>query len=144
MSSTVIPALRYRDAPAAIDFLVNAFGFTAQMVVEGDDGFIEHAQLVHGSGMVMLGSDRDDEFGQLVQSGATSSSSLYVIVADVAAHASQSRAAAAEILMEPAEQDYGGSSYTARDPDCRRMVRIGPFSARHTIACLAQTPSNHP
>ncbi len=41
MPSTVIPALRYADAPAAIRFLVDAFGFTAHMVVEGDAGIIE-------------------------------------------------------------------------------------------------------
>lgn len=117
MSSTIIPALRYQDAPAAIDFLVNAFGFEAQLVVEGDDGTIEHAQLVHGTGMVMLGSDRDNDFGELVRSGAASSISVYVIVADVAGHAAQAKAAGAEILMEPEEQDYGGSNYTARDPE---------------------------
>lgn len=63
MSSTVIPALRYADAPAAIDFLVNVFGFEAQLVVNGDDGTVEHAQLVHDTGMAMLGSAREDESG---------------------------------------------------------------------------------
>ena len=117
MSSTVIPALRYNNAPAAIEFLVNAFGFTAQMVVEGENGIIEHAQLVHGTGMVMLGSDRDNAFGEHVHSDAGSSISLYVIVDDVEAHADRARTAGAEIVMEPEEQDYGGSNYAAKDPE---------------------------
>lgn len=117
MSSTVIPALRYSDAPAAITFMVEAFGFTAEMVVEADDGTIEHAQLIHGSGMVMLGSDRNDEFGRLVGSDGRSSTSIYVIVDDVAAHAERARSAGAEIVSEPEAQDYGGSNYTVRDPE---------------------------
>ena len=59
--SSVIPTLRYRNARAAIDFLVAAFGFQARMVVEGEGDAIDHAQLVLGTGMIMLGSHRDDE-----------------------------------------------------------------------------------
>ena len=32
-TSTVIPAMRYRDAPAAIDWLGRAFGFEKHLVV---------------------------------------------------------------------------------------------------------------
>lgn len=118
ISSTVIPTLRYADAPAAIRFLVEAFGFDARMVVQGDDGTVEHAQLVHGTGMVMLGSDRDGGgYGEHVAAAGTASIGLYVIVDDVAAHAAQARAAGAEIVMEPESQDYGGSSYVAKDPE---------------------------
>jgi uncharacterized glyoxalase superfamily protein PhnB len=117
MAATVIPALRYVDAPAAIDFLVEAFGFEARMVVEGETGSIEHAQLVHGSGMIMLGSDRDDEFGRLIGSDGGTSISIYVIVDDVSAHAEVARSAGAEIVSEPVAQDYGGSNYTVRDPE---------------------------
>lgn len=117
MSSTVIPALRYADAQAAIEFLKAAFGFEVAMVVEGEGGIIEHAQLVHGTGMVMLGSDRDDEFGAVVHSSGRSATSIYVVVDDVKAHVAQARAAGADIITEPEEQDYGGSSYVVRDPE---------------------------
>ncbi len=117
MSATIIPTLRYEDAPAAIDFLVAAFGFTPQMVVAGDGGTIEHAQLVHGTGMIMLGSDRDNPYGELVESAGTSSVGLYVIVDDASAHAARAEAAGAEIVMRPEEQDYGGLLYTAKDPE---------------------------
>ena len=37
-TATVIPCLRYRDAPAAIEWLCRAFGFEAQLVVPGTGG----------------------------------------------------------------------------------------------------------
>lgn len=118
MSSTVIPGFRYRNAKAAIDFLVDAFGFEVRLLVEGEGDLIEHAQLVHGAGMVMVGSARDDEYARLTGLDVDASRSAvapYVIVDNVAAHAGRARRAGAEILIEPAEQDYGGSNYTARD-----------------------------
>ncbi len=48
--STVIPGLRYRDAPAAIEWLVKIFGFEKHLVVTNPDGSIAHAQLRLGSG----------------------------------------------------------------------------------------------
>ena len=97
---------------------MDAFDFEVRLVVEGEGDLIEHAQLVHGTGMVMIGSTRDDEYARLIGLDVDSSRSavaLYVIVDDVAAHCERARKAGAEILIEPAEQDYGGSSYTARD-----------------------------
>jgi len=52
--ATVIPCLRYRDAPAAIEWLCRAFGFEKHLVVPNQDGTIAHAQLSFGAGMVML------------------------------------------------------------------------------------------
>lgn len=115
VSSSVIPTLRYRDAPAAIDFLAKAFGFEPRMVVDGEEEIVEHAQLVLGTGMVMLGSQRDDAYGRLIDGSAVTS--VYVVVEDVEGHAARARAAGAEIVSEPEAQDYGGSSYTARDPE---------------------------
>ena len=54
---SIIPGLRYADAPAAIEWLCEAFGFEATLVVPGEEeGAIAHAQLVLGNGMIMLGS----------------------------------------------------------------------------------------
>ena len=63
-NARIIPALRYKDAAAAIDWLCQAFGFEKHLVVEGDHQVIQHAQLVLGNSMVMLGSARDDEYGR--------------------------------------------------------------------------------
>ena len=102
---------------AAIEFLCDAFGFE-RMVVFADEGVVEHAQLVHGTGMVMIGSDRDDAFGSQITTAAESdrpTGAIYVIVDDVAAHAERARAAGATITMEPESQDYGGSNYSCTD-----------------------------
>jgi hypothetical protein len=65
--ATVIPCLRYRDAPAAIEWLCRAFGFEKQLVVPNRDGTIAHAQLRFGNGMIMLGSVLDSDFGRLMR-----------------------------------------------------------------------------
>src|SRR2546426_12275674 len=67
--ATVIPSLRYRNAPAAIEWLCSAFGFERHAVYPNPDGTIAHAQLSFGNGMVMLGSvsGKDSEWGRLIR-----------------------------------------------------------------------------
>jgi uncharacterized glyoxalase superfamily protein PhnB len=60
--STVIPCLRYRNAPAAIEWLCQAFGFEKHLVVPGEGETIAHAELSFGNGMIMLGSVKESEF----------------------------------------------------------------------------------
>ena len=120
MASTIIPTLRYADATAMLGWLCDAFGFTRHLVVEDGAGGIAHAQLTLGSGMVMLGSNRDTEFGRLQSIPATlggTTQSPYVIVADVDAVCARARAAGAEIVMEPRDEDYGGRGFSCRDPE---------------------------
>ena len=120
MPSSVIPSFRYDDAPRMIDFLCAAFGFERNLVVPDGDGGIAHAQLTLGDGMVMLGSAREDDFGALVvtaEAAGALTSSPYVVVPDVDAHCARARAAGADIVMAPADQDYGGRLYAARDPE---------------------------
>lgn len=116
----IIPSLRYEDAPAAIDWLCDAFGFERQLVVPGEDGRIAHAQLTFGNSMIMLGSALDDEFGRLQKTpaavGGIETQSPYVIVPDADAHYAQARAKGAEIVYEISDQDYGGRGYSCRDP----------------------------
>lgn len=120
-TATIIPTLRYRDAPAAIDWLCEAFGFEKHLVVPDEAGGIAHAQLVFGNGMVMLGSARDDDFGRLqaplAEPGGPVPQSPYVIVRDVDAHHARAAAAGAQIVLPPEDQDYGGRLYCCRDPE---------------------------
>lgn len=117
----VIPALRYRDAPAAIDWLCRAFGFEPHLVVPGDNGTIAHAQLAFGNGMVMLGSARDDTLGRhmsLPQAlGGAGTHCVYVVVADADAHYARAKAAGATIAFEIKDEDHGGRSYGCTDPE---------------------------
>jgi uncharacterized glyoxalase superfamily protein PhnB len=109
------PVLRYKDAHAAIDCLCGAFGFERHAVYEGDNGTVEHAQLAHGSGMVMLSTEPDtDERGWGMHAGQ---GWTYVVVEDADAHYAQAKSAGAEIIRELEDQDYGSRDYTARDPE---------------------------
>jgi uncharacterized glyoxalase superfamily protein PhnB len=113
---TVYPALRYRDAKAAIAFLKDAFGFTEVAVHEGEGGVVHHAELAYGNGMVMLGSAQNDsEFGRAAKD--LGPSSVYVVVQDADVHHARAVAAGAEVVMPLTDQDYGSRDYTARDPE---------------------------
>lgn len=118
---TIIPTLRYNDAVSAIDWLCKAFGFEKHLVVPGEDGSIAHAQLTLGNGMIMLGSARDDAYGQLQQPlrsrDTPVSQSIYIIVSDVNAHHRQAVACGAVIVTPPEDQDYGGRLYSCRDQE---------------------------
>ncbi|MEA2320445.1 MAG: hypothetical protein QOD81_295 [Solirubrobacteraceae bacterium] len=115
---TVFPTLRYADARAAIDFLERAFGFELRMAVDNPDGGVAHAELSHGAGLVMLGS----EHGQTDEAYATvapgpGSGATYVVVDDADAHYDQALAAGADIVIDPYDTDYDSREYTAHDPE---------------------------
>ena len=119
--ATVIPCLRYRDAPAAIEWLCENFGFEKQLVVPNDDGTIAHAQLSFGNGMIMLGSvlKVKTEFGRLIKQpdeiGGAETQSAYVVVSDADAVYACAKAAGAEIVIEIKDEDYGGRGFSCRD-----------------------------
>ena len=113
----IIPALRYRNGAAAIDWLCAAFGFERKMVVPADGGRVAHAELTLGNGMIMLG-DVETEYGRLVaapEKGRPVTQGIYVVVDDADAHYARAKAAGAEIVIDVKTQDYGGRDYTARD-----------------------------
>ena len=119
--ATVIPCLRYRNAPAAIEWLCRAFGFEKHLVVPNQDGTIAHAQLSFGAGMVMLGSVLESEFGRLMKQpdeiGGAETQTAYVIVSDADAVYARAKAAGATIVMDIKDEDYGGRGFTCRDPE---------------------------
>ena len=119
VQATIIPGMRYRNAPAAIEWLCKAFGFEKHLVVPGPNGTIAHAQLTFGNGMIMLGSGHDNEYGRLIKQpdeiGGAATQAAYVIVPDADAHYARAKAAGAEIVIDIVDADYGGRGYTCRD-----------------------------
>jgi uncharacterized glyoxalase superfamily protein PhnB len=117
--ATVIPGLRYRDAPAAIEWLCRVFGFEKHLVVPGEGGTIAHAQLALGNGMVMLGSVVDSEFGRLMKQpdeiGGAETQSAYLVVNDADAVYARARAAGAKVVIDIKDEDYGGRGFSCRD-----------------------------
>lgn len=119
--ATIIPALRYRDVPAAVEFLCRAFGFEKHLVVPGEAGGIVHAQLSFGNAMVMLGPITDSAFGRLMvqpdEVSGRETQTPYVVVANADAHYARAKTAGATIVMEIKDEDYGGRGYSCRDPE---------------------------
>lgn len=118
--STIIPALRYRDARAAIEWLCSVFGFERHAVYEGKDGTIGHAELALGGGMIMLGSLRDDELGRNFKSPAelgAETRSAYIRVADPDAVFAKAAAAGAQVVRPLQNTEYGSREFTLKDPE---------------------------
>lgn len=129
--ATVIPCLRYREAPAAIDWLCEVFGFERHLVVPNDSGGIAHAQLSFGNGMVMVASaDQESEYGDLVnlpdQVGGVETQSPYLVVNDADAVYERAKAAGAQIIIEIKNEDYGGRGFTCRDLE-GRLWNVGTY-----------------
>ena len=123
--ATVIPCLRYRNAPAAIEWLCAAFGFEKHAVYPNPDGTIAHAQLAFGNGMIMLGSveGKDTEWSRLVKQpdeiGGAETQSPYLIVTDADAIYAWAKAAGATIVLDIKDEDYGGRGFSCRDLEGR-------------------------
>ena len=118
-TSTIIPCLRYRNAPAAIEWLCKAFGFEKNAVYPGEGDTILHAQLTFGNGMIMLGSLYDTEWGRHVKQpdeiGGFVTQSPCVIVNDADAIYGTAKAAGAEIVVDIKTENYGGRGFACRD-----------------------------
>jgi len=121
---TFYPAFNYRDAAAAIDWLVRAFGFELILRVDDGKGGIAHAELAYEDGVIMLGSPNPLMGPMAVQH-------TYVAVKDPDAHHARAKAAGAKIVMELRDTDYGSRDYACEDLEGHRWYfgtyRPGPY-----------------
>jgi uncharacterized glyoxalase superfamily protein PhnB len=111
-TAPVVPMLIYEDVAKAIDWLRGAFGFRERLRAPGRDGLASHAQLLAGTGDIVIGraggpftAMRAGELHQLV----------LVEVDDVDTHYERAKAFGAEILQAPANMPFGARQYTASD-----------------------------
>lgn len=108
-------SMSYEDAPAAISFLQQAFGFevSAQYDNADDPNKIDHAELLWPlGGGVMLGSARESN-RDLVKRG----SSAYVVTAEPDALYARAIEAGATEVRGLNEQDYGSREFAVADPE---------------------------
>src|SRR5262245_61703846 len=99
----IIPYLSYKDAPAAIDFLCNAFGFTERFRYPMPDGRIGHAELAFHDNVVMLASAYEG-FGASPLDLPTIHGQVFCYVDDADAHFARAKAAGATITAEPVNE----------------------------------------
>ena len=111
---TLSPYVLYEDLPAALDFLVAAFGFTVRMRNENPDGTLSHCEMTVGDSVLMLGAPPN--FQNPAHTG-TVSVGMHVHVDDVDAHYARAIAAGAQPDREPTDMPYGVRSYGATDPE---------------------------
>jgi uncharacterized glyoxalase superfamily protein PhnB len=117
----VFPAILYEDAPRAIAFLCDAFGFTVH-AVHADGDIVHNAQLVLAGNIVMLSSAQRqarDNYGMasIRAAGGVSPVCLCVVTADPDAHHARALAAGAQIIEPPFDYPYGGRGYCVKDSE---------------------------
>ena len=119
--STIMPALRYRNAPAAIDWLCNVFGFARHAVYANPDGTIGHAELTLNGGMIMLGSCKDDDYGRHFASpadvGGKETRGAYIVVDDADAVYARAQAAGAVVMRPLQDTPYSSREFSVKDPE---------------------------
>ena len=122
---SIIPALRYVDAPAAIEFLCTAFGFERHSVCadDKDPTIIQHAELRLGNSLVMLSSARSGPATEMyrwktpAEAGGVTAC-VACVIDDPDAHFARAKAAGGDLVTEPHDNEgYPGRSYNVRDPE---------------------------
>jgi len=114
--TALYPFLRYKDAPAAIEFLCEAFGFAQLMNVPGEGGSVAHAELHLGPVIIMVGTGPDSASSQPPDDPRSVSQGLYLAISNVDEHCERVRAAGARIVRESEDTEYGSREYAAVDP----------------------------
>ena len=111
--AAIVPILIYPDVNAAVTWLCDAFGFQERLRAAGRDGVVTHAQLVTGTGDIMMGraggpfaAPEPDRVHQYV----------LVQIEDVDAHFERAKARGARILQPLEDMPFGTRHYTAADP----------------------------
>ena len=109
----------YQDAAAAIDWLCDAFGFEVRLKIEGDNGRIEHSELLYGEGLIMVGQETEDTARLWKRSMRSPKSlqgagtqSIMMFVDDAKAHCAHARSRGARIVEEPTTHDYGAEYWS--------------------------------
>jgi uncharacterized glyoxalase superfamily protein PhnB len=115
-TQNIFPALRYRDADAALAWLETAFGAEAKHVFRDGHGQINHAELKLGDGVIMFGRyDGNGFLGGGAPDPRTGTISLYIAVEDPDERYARATEAGAEVVRELADLDYGSREFSVRD-----------------------------
>ncbi len=118
MSSCVF----YRDAAAAIDWLVQAFGFEVRMRIEDDAGVIVHSELEYGDGLVQVGQQGTNNESRAWKSRMRSplevqgnnTQAVMFFVDDLETHCAHAARHGARIVEPLTVHDYGEEYWVDR------------------------------
>ena len=134
----VVPMLAYRDGPAAMDWLIGAFGFVERERWIDDEGRLSHGELsAGGDGLIMLATPTPLYEGPALHREHCAEAQAWstvpfiidgvlVEVDNLDAHLEHARAAGARILSEPeAVEGRGFRNYRAEDLEGHRWMFSG-------------------
>ena len=114
VNPTISPVLRYQDGPAAVEWLVRAFGFEKHSDHRTADGLVAHADLRLGPSAIGVSSAAasppDSPWARARQG-------VYVHVDQPDAVHDRAKAAGADIVMPLRDLDYGSRDFSLRDLD---------------------------
>ena len=131
MSQSVVPMIAYENGPAAMDWLVKAFGFR-ELERRVEDGRLTHGELDTGGGVIMLatpsihyhGPKKHREECEVARSWHDVPyiiDGLLVSVDDATAHFERATAAGA-VILSPLEEGGEGKRYRAEDLEGHRWM----------------------
>jgi len=125
MTQAIVPYLLYEDCAAALDWLARAFGFEETLRFTGDEGYVNHAEMRLGEGIVYLG-DPGEQYRNPRQVGHETVG-IHVTVDDVDAHFARARQAGATVVGEP-KNEHGTRFYRAVDLEGHRWIFAIPHA----------------
>lgn len=114
-ATEIIPYIFYRDVPAALAWLANAFGFTEAMRTATGSGGMHGEMTLDGQKIMMGQGSKEWEMLSVAETGVATQG-VFIYLPDVDAHFDRARAAGAQIV-KPLEDLPYGRSYTAKDLD---------------------------
>ena len=128
----VVPMIAYEDGNAAMDWLIEAFGFVEADRRVAGDGRLTHGELEAGDSIIMLATPTPDyesprHHREHCAAARKWSTVPYIIdgvlvqVEDLDAHFERARAAGARILSEP-EDTPDGRHYRVEDLEGHRWM----------------------
>jgi uncharacterized glyoxalase superfamily protein PhnB len=109
MATTINPVVQYRDLDAGARFLVEAFGFVQHEAHKAEDGSLQYVELSLNGAPLGLGAHAE---GSMFDTGPAV---VYISLDEVDSMHDRARAAGAQILMPPTDQDYGSRDFVASD-----------------------------
>jgi uncharacterized glyoxalase superfamily protein PhnB len=119
--AAVVPTVRYRDLPTAIEWLCRAFGFQKHRVVRDSNGAVLFAQLTFGKGMVMVAPIQETAFGKLMvqpdEIGGVETQICYLRVDDPRAHQARASEAGGDVVLDIKAEAGAQRGYSCRDPE---------------------------
>ena len=130
----IVPMKAYENGPAAMDWLVNAFGFTERTRWVDDSGRLTHGELEIGGAVVMLAMPSTHYQGPKKHRESCAAAAawhdvpwvidgLLVYVDHIRSHFERAREAGATILSEPETTEFG-TRYRAEDLEGHRWMFV--------------------